>query len=79
LVVVEIDDYTFSDLGEQWPFPRSLHGLLIDRLSNAGAKVIAYDVQFTEETRPEEDNALIKAVDLAGNVVLATTEVNQRG
>ena len=79
LVVVEIDDDTFSDLGEQWPFPRSLHGLLIDRLSNAGAKVIAYDVQFTEETRPEEDNALIKAVDLAGNVVLATTEVNQRG
>ncbi len=32
VVVVEIDDVTFSRLDEQWPFPRSLHGELIDRL-----------------------------------------------
>jgi adenylate cyclase len=79
LVVVGVDDNTFSDLGVQWPFPRSMHGKVIDRLSADGAKVIAYDVQFTEATKPKEDNALIDAVANAGNVVLATTEVDDRG
>jgi adenylate cyclase len=78
-VVVAIDDDTFNDLGLQWPFPRSVHARLIDRLREAGAKVIAYDVQFTEPSVPREDSALIEAVDRAGNVVLATSEVNDVG
>ena len=79
IVVVAIDDVTFSDLDEQWPFPRSLHGGLIDRLREAGARTIAYDVQFTEPTTRREDNALIRAVAPRRNVVLATTEVDERG
>jgi adenylate cyclase len=79
VVVVGIDDVTFDELGERWPFPRSLHGEAVDALSEAGAKVIAYDVQFTEPTVPREDNALIDAVDRADGVVLATTEVDQGG
>src|SRR5919205_1161019 len=50
VVVVGIDDVTFSALPQQWPFPRRLHGQAIDRLKAAGAKTIAYDVQFTEPT-----------------------------
>ena len=50
IVVVGIDDTTFNQLGKQWPFPRHLHGLLIERLTEAGAKAIGYDVQFTEPT-----------------------------
>jgi adenylate cyclase len=79
IVVVGIDDATFDQLEQQWPFPRHLHGELIDRLSESGAKAIAYDVQFTEPTEPREDNALIEAVARAGNVILSTTEVNSRG
>jgi len=79
IVVVEIDDVTFDDLDRQWPFPRSLHGRVIDRLREAGAKTIVFDVQFTEPTRPREDNALLDAVFNAGNVVLATTEVDDQG
>jgi adenylate cyclase len=79
IVVVGIDDVTFNELGEQWPFPRSLHGEAIDALREAGARVIAYDIQFTEPTRPREDNALIAAVERADRVVLATTEVDERG
>jgi adenylate cyclase len=79
VVVVEIDDVSFNELGEAWPFPRSLHAEAVDRLRRAGARVIAYDIQFTEPTRPEEDNALISAVDRANGVVLATTEVGQGG
>ena len=79
IAVVEIDDTTFNQLGKQWPFPRHLHGLLIERLTEAGAKAIAYDVQFTEPTVPREDNALVAAVERADGVVLSTTEVNERG
>src|SRR6185436_4141661 len=49
------------------------------RLREARVKTIAYDVQFTEPTDPAEDNALIEAVAKAKPVVLATTEVNERG
>jgi hypothetical protein len=42
--------------------------------------VIAYDIQFTEPGKTErEDLALYRAIGRAGNVVLATTEVNARG
>ena len=80
LVVVQIDDTTFNDLGVQWPFPRSLHAKVIRRISADRPRVIAYDVQFTEETKPAEDNALIDAIARAdGKVVLATSEVDARG
>ena len=53
---------------------------MIDNLKRDGAKVIAYDVQFTEPSEdPAQDNALIEAVRRAGNVVLATTEVGAGG
>jgi adenylate cyclase len=77
--VVAVDDVTFSDLNLQWPFPRSLHARVIDRLRRDGARAIAYDVQFTEPTKAAEDNALIAATARAGNVALSTTEVDRRG
>jgi adenylate cyclase len=79
VVVVGVDDETFSELDEQWPFKRSRHAQLIDRLREDGARTIVYDVQFTEPTKPAEDNALLDAVHRAGNVVLATTEVDEGG
>ena len=78
VVVVKVDDKTFDELDLQWPFPRSIHGDLIERLDRAGARVIAYDV-FTEPTSAKEDNALIRSVDRADGVVLGTTEVDGRG
>jgi CHASE2 domain-containing sensor protein len=79
LLIVAIDDKTFDDLGRPWPFPRSLHGQAIDRLRRDGAQTIVYDVQFTEQTTPREDNALIDAVGRARNVVLATAETDEHG
>jgi CHASE2 domain-containing sensor protein len=79
LLVVAIDDKSFDDLGLQWPFPRSRHAQAIDRLTRDGAEAIVYDVQFTERTRPREDNALIDAVGRAHNVVLATAETDEHG
>jgi adenylate cyclase len=79
IVFVAIDDATFNDLQERFPFPRSFHARVIDRLTEDGAKVIAYDVQFTEPTVPREDEALLDAVDRADGMVLAATEVDARG
>jgi adenylate cyclase len=79
VVVVGIDDVTFDELQERWPFRRRFHAQAIDALSKAGAKAIAYDIQFTEPSNPRDDNALIDAVDRANGVVLATTEVDAKG
>ena len=79
LVVVGIDDVTFGELRQRWPFRRSLHARAVDQLRREDAKVIAYDIQFTEPTAPREDNALITAIDRADGVVLATTEVAPGG
>ena len=35
-----------------WPFSRSVQAKVIDRLTAAGAKVIAEDIQYTERTAP---------------------------
>ena len=82
--VVAIDDITFSSFNSRqenvrYPFPRRYFARVIDRLAADGAKVIAYDIQFTEQTDPENDNALVQSVADARNVVLATTEVDARG
>jgi adenylate cyclase len=78
IVIVQIDDVTFSDL-HFLRLPRALHAKVIDRLREDGAKVIAYDIQFTEQTDTKNDNALINAVGRAGNLVLATTIVDNAG
>jgi CHASE2 domain-containing sensor protein len=79
VVVVAIDDKTFSELRRQWPFPRSLHAALIRRLHSEGAKTIVYDIQFTEPTAAAQDLALYDAIAQTGRVVLATTEVDAAG
>jgi CHASE2 domain-containing sensor protein len=75
LLVVGIDADTFNDLPRQsWPFKRSLHGRVVRRLHAAGARLIVYDVQFTEPTVPRQDLALYDALGDAGGAVLATSE-----
>jgi adenylate cyclase len=81
-VIVAIDDRTFGDFRNkiQWPFPRSYTGRVIDQILRDDPRAIAVDFQFTEPTEPTEDNALIEAVRRArGRIVLATTEVDEKG
>ncbi len=80
IAVVGIDERSFSELDEQWPFPRTLHARMIDRLRQAGVRRIVYDVQFTEPSEdPDDDLALYDAVDRAKDVILATGEVDDNG
>jgi adenylate cyclase len=83
IVVVKIDDTTFSDLDKRWPFTRKVHAQAIKNLKAAGAKVIAYDIQFSEPTEGRQgaaqDNAFMDENRAAGNLVFSTTEVNDKG
>ena len=79
LVIVAIDDASLRRL-PRWPFPRSIHGRVIDNLRRDGAKVIAFDVEFNQPTVPREDLALYDAVGRArGKVVLGTSQVGPGG
>jgi len=81
LVVVKIDDVTFSDLQQRWPFRRTLHARVIDRIAAEHPRAIVYDVQFTEPSANRNDDvALAESIAGAdGKVVLATTEVEPGG
>jgi adenylate cyclase len=48
--IVDIDDASLKELG-QWPWPRSLVAKLVDRLRDAGASIIAFDITFAEPDR----------------------------
>ena len=73
IVIVAIDEDTFKALNLQWPFPRALHGRLIDKLRAAAPAAIGVDVLFPEPSLhgPADDEAFGSAVARAGNVVLA--------
>ena len=62
VVVVGVDARTNSTVA-RFPFRRTLHARVIDRLRRAGAKLIVYDIEFTAQSGDVgADNALIRAV-----------------
>ncbi|HEY0632044.1 MAG TPA: CHASE2 domain-containing protein, partial [Thermoleophilaceae bacterium] len=71
VVFVGLDSRTYDAFGQP-PIPRSINARVIDRLHQAGARVIAYDLVFQSRKEPREDRALIAAVARARPVVLAT-------
>jgi serine/threonine-protein kinase len=79
VVLVLVDEQTLDELDLRWPFPRSRHARVIRRVASAKPSAIAVDLQFTEPTKVDEDNALIESIAGAGNVVLGTTVVDDQG
>jgi adenylate cyclase len=75
VVVVGLDDATLRRVHAQ-VLPRSLHARVIDQLLRAGARVVAYDIEFSDPSTPHEDAALLNAAKRAGpRLVLGTTRV----
>ncbi|MBB4041258.1 adenylate cyclase [Microvirga flocculans] len=68
-IVVAIDEPSFSEIGQRWPWSRELHARLVESLRAAGAKVVAFDIIFAEPSTEEADSAFAKA--LGPGVVLA--------
>lgn len=79
VVVIAIDEQALTDIGERFPFRRSIHAAAIDRIARGGARVIAYDIDFTQQTTIEEDNALIDSLRRAGTGILAVSGTTDGG
>ncbi len=67
IVIVAIDDRSLAELG-QWPWNRQAHADMVDRLTAAGARAVAYDVLFTEPA--PNDDKLAAALARSGLVYL---------
>lgn len=74
VIVVAIDQPSATQLDlpitpRLWP--RDLHASLIEKLTEAGARVIIFDLIFdTPSVIPENDKKLAHAIEAAGNIVL---------
>lgn len=70
IAIIAIDDESVSEFGS-WPWNRNVHAQLVDMLSEGKPAVIAFDVTFPAPSAddPSSDEALISAVENAGNVV----------
>jgi adenylate cyclase len=91
IALVELNETSLRALepvAGRWPWPRVVHASVIDFLARAPARVIVYDVLFTERdsrvgfdygdskwSGAESDAAFVKAVAGAGNVILLADAV----
>lgn len=63
LVLAAVDDKSISDVGT-WPFPRAIWTEVLDKLNHFGAKVVAFDIFFSESSlscsqeTPDKDFAM---------------------
>lgn len=72
VLVVAIDEPSFTEVGLPWPWPRALHAALVDQLTAGGARSVAFDIVFDAPgASAEDDESLSEAIGRAGNVILA--------
>jgi adenylate cyclase len=74
VVVIAIDKESAQALGpygDMARWPRVLHARLADRLAQAGAAVIVFDLFFEEASGGDDDRQFAEVIGRAGNVVLA--------
>ncbi len=73
VLVVAIDENSFSEVKLPWPWPRSLHARLIDSIAAQHPASIAFDIATdVPSASPAEDSVFGAAVRRARTVVLAT-------
>ncbi len=79
IVIVAVDERSLSILG-RWPWSRSVHAHLIDRLSDAGARVIGLDIVFADPDAddPAGDQQLAQAIARSARVVLPVVNEEHR-
>ena len=78
VVIIDIDQKSLEQLNDEagsWPWPRSVHGELIEQIARQHPQAIAFDILFNEPDlfRPEHDQAFAQAVADHPEVWLAMT------
>ena len=85
VVIVEIDERSYPELGKPEDWPRAYHARLVSALKDLGAKAIAFDIDFFKPSPKgtEDDAQFAQSMRQAGNVVLSVKqspgEVRQGG
>jgi diguanylate cyclase (GGDEF)-like protein/PAS domain S-box-containing protein len=69
IVVVAIDAPSIDKIGV-WPWPRRLHADLLRQLERAGARDIAFDIDFSSPSDPASDREFARALANAGGSVI---------
>ena len=69
IALVAIDAPSLDAVGV-WPWPRQHHAKLIDRLTEAGASDIVFDVDFSAASAPDGDRGFAEALQRAGGSVV---------
>ena len=65
IVFIDIDSASLSAVGV-WPWPRSVHATILDRLMELGATETVFDIDFSSASTPQEDRALARSLGDAG-------------
>jgi len=71
IIIIAIDDESLNELG-RWPWPRSTHAQLINKLELESPKAIGLDIIFNEHdhNNPLSDVLLARAMRASGKIVL---------
>ncbi len=76
ILIIDIDDQSLREMESfagKWPWPRSIHGFLLEGLKNYSTKAIVFDILFAEKDvfRPEADEFFNEMITQTPNVYLA--------
>lgn len=72
IVLVEIDAKSLQTL-DRWPWPRSIYGTAINRLSDLGAEQIVFDIDFSARSNAEQDKLFAEAIESSNIAVVLPT------
>lgn len=73
IAMVDIDERSIGAIGI-WPWPRSIHATIVDRLTEHGAAAIAFDIDFSSASTEAGDAAFEAALARAGGGVILAAE-----
>ena len=86
IVLVKIDDKTFAELNQRFPFPRAVEGRVLSHVAAQRPAAVTFDVQLSEpspggaDAAQNDEVALLGAIqDAHGRAVFSTTETDGHG
>ena len=68
ILIAAIDNESLAQLGRFSSWPRSYHSQLVDILAHNGARIIVFDILFSEPST--DDDVFAASIEQAGNVIL---------
>jgi len=71
VTIAAVDEPSLARVG-RWPWSRTVHAELVRRLDEAGARVIAFDIFFTERESAKADGQLARVLGSTKKAVLST-------